>query len=63
MVNTADPPKIAMKKSSAKKNQKRFWCILDADIHAKNEREAAKEFLRLYGIHSANVRDILVEDV
>ncbi len=46
-----------------KKGQKRFWCILDADIHAKNEREAAKEFLKLYGIHSASVRDVLVEDV
>ena len=52
-----------MKKSSTKKSQKRFWCILDADIHAKNEKEAAKEFLRLYGIRSANVRDILVENV
>lgn len=52
-----------MKKTSSKKNQKRFWCILDADIQARNEREAAIEFLRLYGIHSANVRDILVEDV
>jgi hypothetical protein len=52
-----------MKKSSKKvSDQKRFWCILDADIHAKNGREAAKEFLRLYGIHSASVRDILVED-
>ena len=51
-----------MKKSSTK-SQKRFWCILDADIHAKNEKEAAKEFLRLYGIHAANVRDILVETV
>ncbi len=52
-----------MKKSSKKvAGQKRFWCILDADIHAKNEQEAAKEFLKLYGIHSASVRDILVED-
>jgi len=52
-----------MKKSSKKgNNQRRFWCILDADIHAKNEREAAKEFLRLYGIHSASIRDVLVED-
>jgi len=51
-----------MKKSSKKSSQKRFWCILDADIHAKNEREAAKEFLRLYGIHSARVTDVLVED-
>ncbi len=52
-----------MKKSSKKTSgQKRFWCILDADIHAKNEREAAKEFLRLYGIHSASVKDVLVED-
>jgi hypothetical protein len=54
-----------MKKSSRKKSksQKRFWCILDADIHAKNESEAAKEFLRLYGIHAARVQDVLVEDV
>jgi hypothetical protein len=53
---------MGMKKSSKKSSQKRFWCILDADIHARNEREAAKEFLKLYGIHSASVRDVLVED-
>ncbi len=52
--------KTSSKKSS--NTQRRFWCILDADIHAKNEREAAKEFLKLYGIHSASVRDVLVED-
>jgi len=54
-----------MKKSQKKvhgKQQRRFWCILDADIHAKNGREAAKEFLRLYGIHAASVTDVLVED-
>jgi len=53
-----------MKKPSKKdrSGQRRFWCILDADIHAKNEREAAKEFLKLYGIHSASPRDVLVED-
>ena len=55
---------LIMKKSSIKKkSQRRFWCILDADISAKNENEAAKEFLRLYGIHFASVRDVLVEDV
>ena len=52
--------KLTKKKSGSK--QRRFWCILDADIHAINEREAAKEFLRLYGIHAASVRDVLVED-
>ncbi len=52
-----------MKKKSIKRGQKRFWCILDADIKAKNENEAAREFLKLYGIHAAKVRDILVEDV
>lgn len=54
--------KLSSKKVSSRSKQKRFWCILDADIHARNEREAAKEFLRLYGIHSASVLDILVED-
>jgi hypothetical protein len=54
--------KKSSKKSGSSGGQKRFWCILDADIHAKNGREAAKEFLRLYGIHSASVRDVLVED-
>ncbi len=52
-----------MKKKSSIKGKKRFWCILDADIRARNEREAAREFLRLYGIHAASVRDVLVEDV
>jgi hypothetical protein len=51
-----------LSKRSSNNKQRRFWCILDADIKAKNGQEAAKEFLRLYGIHAASVRDILVED-
>jgi hypothetical protein len=51
------------KKSYAAKGKKRFWCILDADIKARNENEAAKEFLRLYGIRSARVRDVLVDKI
>lgn len=54
--------KLSKKKSISSNKQRRFWCILDADIHARNGQEAAKEFLRLYGIRSASVRDILVED-
>jgi|GEM_PF-2396486 hypothetical protein len=51
------------KKTYAKGGKKRFWCILDADIRARNENEAAKEFLKLYGIKAARVRDILVDKV
>jgi hypothetical protein len=51
------------RKKSYAKGKKRFWCILDADIRARNENEAAKEFLRIYGIRAARVRDVLVDQI